>query len=265
MESKLVLEKMETTNGDPIQYSLRSNDQTISINEALGKVLRLSYTGRNFCVLCNRQSAKLFGEGLCYPCFRDAPENAPCILKPELCRAHLGEGRNPEWEEKFHLKPHFVYLAQTSDVKVGVTRSTQIPTRWIDQGAKRAIVLCSVPYRQLAGAIEVFLKAYLTDKTNWSKMLTDQFDPRLDLVSWKLDLLAKLPEELIQYAEPANDVFEFNYPVLTYPSKVSSISLEKESLAEGVLQGIRGQYMIFENGRVLNIRRHSGMEAEINW
>jgi hypothetical protein len=265
MESTLVLEKMETRDGSPIQYSLTAIDQTISINEALGKLVSLTYTGRNFCTLCNRQSSKLFGEGLCYPCFRDAPENAPCILKPELCRAHLGEGRDPAWEEKHHLQPHFVYLAQTSEVKVGVTRSTQIPTRWIDQGAKRTIVLCSVPYRQLAGAIEVFLKAYLTDKTNWSKMLTDQFDPEIDLVGWKLDLLAKLPDELVQYAEPANDVFDFNYPVLKYPTKVASINMEKQPHIAGVLEGIRGQYLIFENGYVFNVRKHSGMEAEIRW
>lgn len=265
MESTLVLEKMETRNGSPIQYSLRCKDITIAMNEALGNVLSLTYTGSNFCTICNRQSSKLFGEGLCYPCFRDAPENAPCILKPELCRAHLGEGRDPAWEEKHHLKPHFVYLAQTSEVKVGVTRSTQIPTRWIDQGAKRTIVLCSVPYRQLAGAIEVFLKAYLTDKTNWSKMLTDQFDPSIDLLAWKLDLLAKLPEELVQYAEPANEIFEFNYPVLSYPSKVSSISLEKQTKAGGLLKGIRGQYLIFEDGSVFNVRKHSGMEVKIQW
>jgi hypothetical protein len=31
------------------------------------------------------------------------------------------------------------------------SRETQIPTRWIDQGANQALILAETPYRQLAG------------------------------------------------------------------------------------------------------------------
>ena len=200
---------------------------------------------------------------MCYNCFMNSPENAECILRPELCQAHLGKGRDPEWEKKAHFRPHYVYLASTNAIKVGVTRDDQIPTRWIDQGAHKGIILAEVPYRQLAGAIEVALKDHLSDKTNWQRMLKNEVLGDLDLVKEKERVIELLPEQFRQYKSANDEILELIYPVLAYPAKVTSLSLDKMPTIEMQLSGIRGQYLMFEGGSVINIRKHSGYEVEL--
>lgn len=254
---------MPTTYINPVQYFLTLGNDKVAVNELIGKPIKLQWTGRIFCTVCGRKTTKSFGEGMCYPCFANAPENAECILRPELCEAHLGKGRDPEWEEKHHNRPHYVYLALTNAVKVGITRGDQIPTRWIDQGAGSGIILAEVPYRQLAGTIEVHLKQYLSDKTNWQRMLKNELLPGMDLVTEKERVINLLPEELRRYASANNEIVEIKYPVIDYPGKVTSLSFEKVNTIELPLMGIRGQYFIFENGFVLNIRKNSGYEVEL--
>lgn len=258
-----VLDKMPTSFINPVQYFLHLGTDKVAVNELLGKNLRIQFTGSIYCTVCGRKTKKSFGEGLCYPCFENSPENSECIVRPELCEAHLGKGRDPEWEQRNHLTPHFVYLALTNAVKVGVTRGTQIPTRWIDQGAASAIVLAETPYRQLAGAIEVELKQHLSDKTNWQRMLKNENAVGVDLLSEKERVKNLLPEELQKYVTTDREVVELKYPVLDYPTKVTSMSLDKTPQIELPLMGIRGQYFIFDNGYVLNIRKHSGYEVEV--
>ncbi len=258
-----VLDKMPTLFVNPVEYHLKFANEDVLVNELLGMPIQLRWTGNIYCTVCGRKTKKSFGEGMCYPCFANAPENSECIMRPELCRAHLGEGRNPEWEERTHNKPHFVYLALTSEVKVGVTRDSQIPTRWIDQGAAKAIILAQTPYRQLAGAIEVYLKQYLSDKTHWSKMLMNVMPADVDLVAEKHRIAALLPHEFKQYVYTPDEPLELTYPVITYPTKVTSVGFEKHPDIKTKLTGIRGQYFLFEGGTVLNIRKHSGFEVEL--
>ncbi len=258
-----ILDKMPTSFIHPVQYFLPLGNDKVAMNELIGHSLRLQWTGNIYCTVCGRKTSKSFGEGLCYPCFMNAPENAECIIRPELCEAHLGKGRNPEWEIKNHLKPHFVYLALTNTVKVGVTRADQIPTRWIDQGANKGIILAETPYRQLAGLIEVELKKHLSDKTNWQRMLKNDGASELDLLQEKERVKLLLPEELQQYISNNDEIVELKYPVTAYPTKVTSLSFEKLNPIEMPLIGIRGQYFIFENGYVINIRRNSGYEVEL--
>ncbi len=193
-----------------------------------------------------------------------APEASPCIIHPELCEAHLGKGRDLEYEERNHNQPHFVYLAATEIVKVGVTRATQVPTRWIDQGANAAIIIAETPNRYLAGVIEVALKDVFSDKTNWQNMLRNFTDKSIDLIEekWKTEEL--LPSDLSNYFNENEEVFEFNYPVISYPEKVSSMSFDKTPEVSGILTGIRGQYLMFDNKNVINIRKHTGFEIEIH-
>ncbi|MCS6933990.1 MAG: DUF2797 domain-containing protein [Chitinophagales bacterium] len=257
-----ILDKMPVRLSEPVEYFLQLGTETFAMNEMLGHKLRLTFTGNIFCTVCGRKTSKSFGEGLCYPCFENSPENSPCIIHPELCEAHLGRGRDPEWEKTHHLQPHFVYLALTGAVKVGVTRSSQIPTRWIDQGAASAIILAETPYRQLAGQIEVALKQHLTDKTNWLHILRNH-TISIDLVSEKLRVSKLLPEPLQAYVTANHDIVTLQYPVNEYPEKVTSISLDKVPQFDLTLTGIRGQYLIFEGGKVINIRRHSGYEVEL--
>jgi len=260
---KGILHKMKTELGDPIQYSLKW-ETPILMNDFMGKHLRMEFTGTITCQKCKKVTKKSFGEGFCYPCFASAAEAAECILRPELCRAHLGEGRDVEWEEANHNQPHVVYLAASDRVKVGVTRSTQVPTRWIDQGAMSAIRIAETPNRYEAGRLEVELKALFSDKTNWQRMLKNEFDDSIDLEEEKWTLHEQLPEDLTQYFSENDEIIEMHFPVLEFPEKVKSMSFDKEPIIEGKLMGIKGQYLIFEGGKVLNIRKHTSYHVEIS-
>jgi hypothetical protein len=257
------LGKMHVQHTDPITYDLELGEQALRINDVIGKQIRLSFAGRINCVNCGKITKKAFGEGYCYPCFISAPSNAECVIRPELCEGHLGKGRDPEWEEAKHNQPHVVYLALTSGVKVGVTREANIPDRWIDQGAWKVIRLAETPYRRLAGEIEVFLKEFVTDKTNWQRMLKNEMDTEADLLAEKESLLNELPEELGQYYSENDEVLEFNYPIAHYPKKVTSLNFDKTPEIAGQLEGIRGQYLIFASGEVLNIRKFSGYWVDV--
>jgi hypothetical protein len=263
MQSTGILDKMPTSFINPVQYFLPLGNDKVAVNELVGQKIQLRWTGNIYCTICGRKTSKSFGEGMCYPCFANSPQNAECIVRPELCEAHLGKGRDPEWEERHHNKAHFVYLALTNGVKVGVTRGDQIPTRWIDQGANKGIVIAEVPYRQLAGFIEVVLKEHLSDKTNWQRMLKNEYAFETDLVKEKLKAVEQLPEHFRQYRYASDEVIELIYPVLEYPKKVTSLSFEKVNSIDLKLEGIRGQYFIFEGGNVINIRKNSGYEVEL--
>ena len=261
------LRKMAATLDTPVAYRLRLQGPDglleIPLNPRLGEPIRLQFTNTIRCVVCGRVTKKPYGQGFCYPCFRDAPENAPCIIRPELCEAHLGRGRDPAWERDHHDQPHVVYLAVTSALKVGVTRADQIPTRWIDQGAWRAIRLAETPQRQLAGRVEVACKTRVSDKTPWQRMLKGERAEDLDPVAEKRRLLAWLDPDLAAFASADDRVVEITYPVPWPPTKVSSVTLDKVPDLEGILTGIRGQYLLLDGGRVFNVRRHSGYAVRI--
>ena len=251
---------MEVLQDSPVHYFLNL-DQRYFLNDFIGKQVAISWTGNIQCAGCGKQIPKTFGEGFCYPCFQSSPQASPCIIRPELCRAHLGEGRNPEWEERNHNQSHVVYLTAGDAVKVGVTRKSNIETRWIDQGATRAIVLAETNNRYEAGLLEVALKDFFTDKTNWQKMLRNERDESIDLVDEKWRVHEEMPSDLACFFSENDDITSLDFPVLAYPSKVSSISLEKVSRHEGLLTGIKGQYLLFSDGSVLNVRRHTGFQV----
>lgn len=251
------LTKMRVENAHPVNYFLRLSNDEIFLNDYIGKEISLSFNGQINCVACGRLTNKSFAQGFCFPCMQRSPMNSECIIRPELCEAHLGKGRDVEWERRNHLVPHTVYLAVSSGLKVGVTRNEQIPTRWIDQGATSAIRFADLPNRHLAGKMEVFLKDHLSDKTAWQRMLKNEVVD-MDLVEEKNRVTELLDEELAKYVSDDNIQMDFDYPVLTYPEKVKSVTFDKEADVKGELDGIKGQYLIFSDNRVLNIRRHSG-------
>jgi len=262
MKGSGYLSKMEVIPESPVGYFLHL-DQRYFLNDFIGKQLSLTWNGGIQCVGCGRQIPKTFGEGFCYPCFQSSPHASPCIIRPELCRAHFGEGRDSEWEERNHNQPHAVYLTAGDAVKVGVTRKTNLETRWIDQGATRAIVLAETTNRYEAGLLEVALKDFFSDKTNWQKMLRNEKDESIDLVDEKWRVHEEMPSDLACFFSQNDDITTFEFPVLSYPSKVSSISLEKVRHHEGTLIGIKGQYLLFSDGSVLNVRRHTGFHVEL--
>jgi hypothetical protein len=239
-------------------------EELINANDLIGKDISFKFEGQIICKSCGKKTKNSFNQGFCYPCFKNAPESSECIIKPELCRAHLGEGRDIEWEERNHNQPHIVYLAASDVIKVGVTRETQVPTRWIDQGAAYAIRLAETPNRFLAGQLEVALKSEFTDKTNWRKMLKNEIDESLDLEEVKWELEELLPDDLSQYFSEDDEIISFNYPVLEYPQKVKSLSLDKEPVISGKLLGIKGQYFLFDDNRVMNIRKHTSYSVSVS-
>ena len=255
---------MKTALEDVVHYSLVLNE-SVDMNTLIGKPLELRFNGVITCSSCGKRTNKSFGEGFCYPCFRDAPEAAECIIRPELCRAHLGEGRDPEWEARHHNQPHVVYLALTDAVKVGITRADQVPTRWIDQGAYQAIPLARTANRYEAGVLEVALKSFFTDKTNWRKMLRNENDTTVDLVEEKWRIEEVLPGDLRDFITDEEDITTINYPVLTYPNKLNSINLDSEMHFAGKLLGIKGQYLLLDNDRIINLRKYTGYEVELKY
>ncbi len=251
------IRKMKTRYDSPVCYEADTTEGVLVMNSLIGKAVRISFSGEIHCVVCGKKINKTFAQGSCYDCFRNAPENAECIIRPELCRAHEGKGRDPEWEMLHHNRPHYVYLALSSAVKVGVTRDDQIPTRWIDQGASEGLILARCPNRFHAGELEVYLKDHFTDRTNWQRMLKNQIaDESLSAV--KASLVPSLPEKFSSWISRDDEPLVIEYPVENYPEKVKSVKLDKAPLVEGELSGIKGQYLIFSDGRVMNMRAHSG-------
>ena len=258
------LRKMRVKNGNPIKYWLSTSMGDLLMNDLIGKEITLEFFGKINCFLCNRATKKSFGGGFCFSCFVNAPENSECIIRPELCRGHEGKGRDPNWEIKNHVVPHTVYLALTSAVKVGITRTGNEFTRWIDQGAWKTIKFAEVPDRYTSGLIEVELKGYISDKTNWRNMLIDKKAEDLDLLEIKDDLINYLPESLQSFISIDDDISELHYPVENYPIKVKSLNFDKTSKINGVLIGIRGQYLIFDKGEVINIRKFTGYNISLS-
>ena len=261
MKYQGVLKKMRTEFTNPINYYLVFEDHFLNMNQLLEKEISITFEGYQ-CVACE-QEKKLFRQGHCYDCFYEQPNTGDWIMKPELSKAHLGiQDRDLAYEEKMQLQPHIVYLANSSNVKVGVTRKAQVPTRWIDQGAHEALEILEVPNRYLAGITEVALKVHIADKTNWRKMLTNSIEDK-SLNDVKNELKSFIPEETQEYFLENNQETEINFPVVAFPEKVKSLNLDKTPNYQGKLMGIKGQYLIFEDNTVFNVRNNEGYKVSI--
>jgi len=263
MKAEGNLLKMATQHSDRVEYYLNIGDDQVYMNELIGRKISLHYGNQINCIRCGRKTSKSFFQGYCYPCFVSAPETDACIVHPEKCQAHEGISRDMEWSKTHCLIDHYVYLAVSSGLKVGVTRHTQIPTRWIDQGAHQAIRLARTPNRNLAGLIEVELKQHLDDKTNWQQMLKGMVKRQVDLLEEKRKAIELLSDDLRQYVSDVDDITWIQYPLEEHPAKVKSLSFDKISDYTGTLSGIKGQYLIFEDGQVFNVRKHNGYLAEL--
>jgi hypothetical protein len=257
-----ILKKMRTENLQPINYFLDVESGFLHLNQLLGKTIRLEHSGSQ-CLNCGL-SKPIFRQGHCQSCFFESPATGDWIMRPELSKAHLGEAdRDLAYESKMQLQPHAVYLALSSHLKVGVTRKSQLPTRWIDQGAHQAQVLLEVPNRYLAGVGEVALKNFFSDKTNWRKMLQNEAEP-IDWEAARNQALDGIPNELKPYIVREEPIHDLTFPVVQYPEKVKSLNLSKTPLYEGKLTGIKGQYLIFEDATVFNVRSNEGQRVNLS-
>ena len=253
------IEKMRTQAADVVQYTLPVGDSGVPLNPLLGKPIRFKHTGRIFCVHCGKLTKTSFSQGYCFRCMQTLAQTDMCIVKPELCHHHLGTCREPEWGTAHCMIDHTVYLANSSGIKVGITRSHQMRTRWMDQGAVQALPIVKVKNRLDSGKVEIELSKVMADKTNWRLMLQGKVDV-IDLKAKRDELfstwLADLPGERL-----SDDEYRFAYPVISYPTKLVSLNLDKAPEVTGELQGIKGQYLILSTG-VINMRKYGGYELE---
>lgn len=266
-----IVSKMVVKATSPVQYELPLGLERIFLNPYLGKPISLKFTGKIQCFGCHKYIKKSYQDGYCFPCTQRLARCDFCILKPERCHFHLGTCREPEWGQTHCMIPHAVYLANASGLKVGITRISQIPTRWIDQGAIAALPIMEVPTRRISGFAEVSIAKKVSDKTNWRLMLKGQIEP-IDLLVERQRLLEEMSDSIIELKEewgadaikllPASEIVNLDYPVLEYPKQVKSLSWDKTPLIEGTLLGIKGQYLLLDIG-VVNIRKHSGYELEV--
>lgn len=266
------LSKMRAKLSGPIHYDLVLSDQTIPLVPLLGQPIKLVYTGKITCVHCGRYTKKSFNQGYCYPCFVSLAQCDMCVLKPETCHYGQGTCREPAWGEAFCMQPHYVYLANSSGIKVGITRQNQLPTRWIDQGAVQALPILKVQSRQISGLVEVVIAQHVSDKTSWQQMLKNKVAP-IDLIAKRDELLAICQPELTEISQRfGNQAIDFlldeqtvdlYYPVNRYPDKVKSFNLDTNPEVSGILEGIKGQYLLLDSG-VINVRKYSGYEVELS-
>ncbi len=265
------IRKMRVELKEPVGYAWQSGGDELSVNDWLGKRLSMEFTGRINCIHCDRVTKKSFSQGYCYPCFQRLAQCDTCIIKPEKCHFSAGTCREPEWGDTHCNIDHVVYLANTSGVKVGITRGTQVPTRWIDQGATQARPIARVSTRHQSGLLEILLAQHVADKTAWQTMLKGNGAP-VDLGVYQEELAQRCAEgiaglqeahglQAIQWLESTSTV-AIDYPVLEWPVKVSSLNLDKTPRIEGTLMGIKGQYMMFDSG-VINIRKYGGYNLEV--
>ncbi len=264
------LKKMLSQLTHPINYRLLLTQTELELNPWLGQHIKLTYSGRIFCDHCHRQTKTSFSQGYCYVCFNQLAQCDMCIMKPETCHYAQGTCREPDFAHSFCFQPHIVYLANSSALKVGITRQTQVPTRWIDQGATQALPILLASSRYIAGLAEVALARYVADKTHWQKMLKSSPE-NLNLTAEAHRLLMLCEPELKQlkqqFAEQSlqvltdADIVSIKFPVLHYPSKIKSLSFDKTPVVEGILQGIKGQYLLLDTG-VINLRKFTGYEVE---
>jgi len=262
------LRKMQSKLESPVSYFMPFDDQLEPMNKHVGHQISLHATGNIHCVACGRKTNKSYSQGHCFPCMKSLPQCDMCIMKPETCHYDQGTCRDAAWGDTHCMQPHHVYLANSSGIKVGISR--QIPSRWIDQGASEALAIMQVSHRRLSGLVEVILKNHVSDRTDWRKMLKGAPES-INLASRRDELFADCADEFAALASEFGDdamvklidtpQTSIEYPVTEYPAKVSSLNFDKTPHIEGTLLGIKGQYLILDSG-VLNVRKFSGYEVE---
>jgi hypothetical protein len=263
--------KMKTQLEDPVRYTMLLGAHEIPLNDYLGRQLRLDFEGLINCIHCDRKTNKSFNQGYCYPCFKRLAQCDNCIVSPEKCHYAAGTCREPQWGEQHCMIDHVVYLANTSGLKVGITRGTQVPTRWMDQGATQARPVFRVDTRLHSGLVEALFKDHIADKTNWRAMLKGSAEP-CDLEQARCRLMTDCAGELDALVQeygiqaitelPGEPEIHINYPVLEYPAKVTSFNLDKMPSIGGTLLGIKGQYLMFDTG-VINMRKYGGYQLSL--
>lgn len=253
-------------------YQLSLGDNQVAMHELIGQPLQLTYAGAIHCQNCQRKTNKSYSGGFCFPCSQKLAQCDLCFMKPEICHFDKGTCREPDWGLSVCMQDHIVYLANSSGLKVGITRLGQVPTRWLDQGATQALPIFRVKSRYQSGLVEVLFKQHVSDRTDWRKMLKGDAEP-LDLPAQRDRLMQECAEQIAALQAqfelgaitplPSENMVSIQYPVVQYPEKIKALNFDKTPQIEGVLQGIKGQYLLLDTG-VLNIRKFTGYQVALN-
>ncbi len=265
------LKKMRATLDGDVHYQLPIGEQLVDLSPYLGTEFTLKHTGNIYCCSCGKKTKKSYSQGHCFVCMKKLASCDMCIMKPETCHFDAGTCREPQWGEENCMVDHYVYLSNTSSIKVGITRHTQIPTRWIDQGATQGLPILKVKTRHISGLVEIELAKHIADKTNWRTLLKGDGDPIELKEKWAElyplvrdhieQIKAQLGEDAVEVL--SESIVDLNYPVQQHPTKITSHNFDKNPEVTGVLQGIKGQYLIFDTG-VINIRKFGSYEVEMH-
>ncbi|SDH10362.1 Protein of unknown function [Vibrio xiamenensis] len=265
------LSKMQASLEGTVQYRLPVGEELLDLNPFIGKSLTLTHTGNIYCSSCGKKTKKSYSQGHCFVCMKKLASCDMCIMKPETCHYDQGTCREPQWGQENCMVDHYVYLSNTSSLKVGITRHTQIPTRWIDQGATQGMPIFKVKTRYISGLLEVELAKHIADKTNWRTLLKGdgeplaleaQFAQLLPLVEDTIsELKARFGDDAVEVL--GSEITAIDYPVEQHPVKITSHNFDKNPVVTGTLQGIKGQYLIFDTG-VINVRKFTSYEVEVS-
>ena len=270
MQGTLRKMRAKLNSDNQVEYALPIGEETLALNPLIGHKLTLTHTGNIFCCACGKKTKKSYSQGHCFICMQNLASCDMCIMKPETCHYDNGTCREPNWGEENCFIPHYVYLSNTSGVKVGITRHTQVPTRWIDQGATQALPIFKVKSRLVSGLVEIELAKLVKDKTHWQAMLkgnaedvnlnakADQLIPQIE--SQLQEILSTQGADAIERIDANTQ--NINYPITEFPTKVKSHNFDKNPEVSGILQGIKGQYLIFDTG-VINIRKFGSYEVTV--
>lgn len=249
---------------DPVRYEWQLGETSVVVNDLIGENLHIHFTGLKTCIACGRVVKKLFQNGYCFPCVRTLAECDLCIVKPQDCHFRNGTCRDDNFGLSHCMIPHYVYIAWSSGYKVGLTRKGRQLKRWMDQGATEAVVIAETPTRRAAGELEVAIAQRMNDKTDWRKMLKEENEPDRGILDVREEAIAHLPDSFSHYifSEP-QQVTRIVYP--RQPDtivKLKSLNLDKQPDITGEVKGIKGQYILFEDG-VFNVKKFSGFHVEV--
>jgi hypothetical protein len=266
-----VLAKLSVEASSPAAYVMSLENQAIDMNALIGSNIEICFTGHITCCHCGVETRRSYGGGHCYACFKTLASCDLCVVSPDRCHFFEGTCREPDWGESFCMQPHLVYLANSAGLKVGITKPSQVPVRWLDQGASQALIILRTATRQQAGLVEAALAQTVRDRTDWRALVAgearavDLDAARGQLARQASAALTALDRRYPGALQPADDEVArvFSYPVSRYPRQFERFTLDTAATVRGRLVGIKGQYLLFDTG-VFNVRQHTSYHVQLS-
>lgn len=246
---------------EPARYWLRAGNEELALGAAFGCGVEISYLHTITCTHCGDATRRSYGGGYCYRCFAELARCDLCVVSPDRCHFAVGTCREPDWGQRFCMRGHVVYLANSSGPKVGLTAAGNELGRWLDQGATQGLVILTTATRADAGHAEVALAQRLADRTDW-RALVSRDAPPADLPALRDQLRSAAPALPSSASWCTAAVHELCFPVRRYPRRPTLLRLLERPVVRGNLLGAKGQYLLFDHG-VFNVRHHTAYHVRV--